>query len=85
MMRTKHPKTSQATTQAPRKAASTASSARCLVAMLNCIPLTVTIRRIYCLVFLMDTRRNNLTEPRKKSFMLWQKLLRRQPLRAKSL
>eukprot|EP00957_Ditylum_brightwellii_P091048 6931974-Ditylum_brightwellii.AAC.1 len=53
--------------QAPRKAASIVSSARCLVAMPKCIPLTIAMKRICFLVFLMDTRRNDLTGPRRSS------------------
>eukprot|EP00957_Ditylum_brightwellii_P124233 9469664-Ditylum_brightwellii.AAC.1 len=49
-----------------KRAADHASSARCLVAMLNYIPLTNAITRICCLVFLMDTRRSTWTWPGRK-------------------
>eukprot|EP00957_Ditylum_brightwellii_P141122 10751314-Ditylum_brightwellii.AAC.1 len=68
-----------------KRAANRASSARCLVAMLNYIPLTTAIKGICCLTFLMDTRRNEWTGPRRKSFVPWQKLSRRPLVRAKKL
>eukprot|EP00957_Ditylum_brightwellii_P098126 7476405-Ditylum_brightwellii.AAC.1 len=46
--RTKSPKTFWTATRAPRKATNIASSARCLVAMLNCMPLIIATRRICC-------------------------------------
>eukprot|EP00957_Ditylum_brightwellii_P199373 15196904-Ditylum_brightwellii.AAC.1 len=58
-----------------KKSRNRASSAKCLVTMLNCIPLIIAIKKLLSGLF-DEHKKNAWTGPRRKSFVPWQKLSR---------
>eukprot|EP00957_Ditylum_brightwellii_P154291 11741625-Ditylum_brightwellii.AAC.1 len=69
--------------QAPRKAASTASSTGCLVAMLKCIPLTAAIKRICYLNLLDGHKKKQFDRAKKEDFCAMAKAFRKASIKGK--